>query len=71
MVAMNDDLISPPRSTMYVDVTPDGDVVFSNVAADGDDPDTRVIFMTPATAYRLAQMLITAAESVESPGPMT
>lgn len=58
---------SPPRSTMYIDTTPDGDVVFTNVAAEGDDPDTRVIFMTPAVAYRVAQQLITAAESVEMP----
>ena len=54
-----------PASHMYVDGTPEGDVVLSNIAE--DDLATMTIFMTPAAAYRLAQMLISVAESIELP----
>lgn len=54
-----------PASHIYVDSTPDGDVVFSNIAA--DDLAAISIYMTPACAGRLGQWLIDVAAEVETP----
>jgi hypothetical protein len=59
------DAATARRINTYVDFTPDG-VSLSHIT-DDDDLDSLVVIFTPATAYRLAQMLVTAAECVEKP----
>jgi hypothetical protein len=51
--------------TIYVDATPTA-VTLTHIT-DDDNLDSLVLKFTPANAYRLAQMLIVAAEAVEMP----
>ena len=61
---MSETLATRPAHT-YVDPTVDGHVLLVNIAA--EEMDSAVIRLTPANAYKLAQMLISAAESIELP----
>lgn len=65
---MADNALQTRPARIYIEPTPDGNILI--VAVD-EELGSSVLWLSPASAYKLAQMLIAAAEYVEMPGPMT
>jgi hypothetical protein len=59
-------LADPVPGHMYVDATPNGEVVFTNISQD-DSLASTVVYMTPRTASKLGQWLIDVATRLETP----
>lgn len=63
-VAAMTEALSTCPTRISIDPTPDGRILLVSV---DDDLRSSVLLLTPANAYKLAQMLIAVAESVEMP----